>query len=260
MTLNGRLYQPDEFMDHSQCVEKKLIVLDLPSPDCITQLEALIDKTDPTIQLIAHMSNSEILHEPRYLAWLRSFTTECVHLFFDEAYPALSMETMYQLQAQLNLISDNLFPLLHGQTGEQLAMAEEQRQRLAEMQREMSVIQAEASMELAIRPKLVLSVGGVVRPDNRRYMEQIFEQYESDLKLQLDGGPSKEVRENLEILKLKINEQGEDGVVDSGSRTAYPKVLFLGTQSVYATNYRNVSIVCVCVRILRGKFIIFIMI
>jgi len=241
VTIDGRLYRPEEFLDSSQSVEKKLIVLDLPSTKSIDEIELLIDKFDTTIQVIAHLSDSHILHDPSYLAWIRSFTTECVHIFFDEAYPALNLESVYQLQAQLNLISENLFPLLHGQTKEQLALAEVHRNQLADMQKVMSMIQAETGMELALRPKLELNISSVIRPDNRRYMNQIFEQYEQDLKLQVSGGPMGEIKENLELLKLKINDQ-DDAQIDSSSWASFPKVLFLGTQSVYATNYRNVRL------------------
>lgn len=124
VTLDGVLYNPDEFLDHSNSIQSKLLVLDLPNKSCIHQLDTLIDRTDRKMQVIVHMSDREILHDQNYMAWIKSFTTECVHLYFDEEFPGLTMDKIYELQTQLNLVNEKLFPLLHGQIKEEQMVKE----------------------------------------------------------------------------------------------------------------------------------------
>lgn len=62
------------------------------------------------------MSDSHILNSPEYLNWIKSFRTNCVHVYLDEETPSLELENVYCLQAQLNSVNQKLFPLLHGQT------------------------------------------------------------------------------------------------------------------------------------------------
>ena len=62
------------------------------------------------------MSDSNILNSSEYINWIKSFKTNCIHAYMDEEVPSLELENVYTLQAQLNSVNQNLFPLLHGQT------------------------------------------------------------------------------------------------------------------------------------------------
>ncbi len=69
------------------------------------------------------------------------------------------------------------------------------------MQREMKVVQAESNMFLKLRPDLFLDLSKIMSLDNAKYMSDIFEQYDSNLKLQADGGPDEATRQKLAALQ-----------------------------------------------------------
>lgn len=48
---DGRVIKPEQVLDYSRCVEKKLIVLDLPDESYIDLLDTVVDKTDSSIQV-----------------------------------------------------------------------------------------------------------------------------------------------------------------------------------------------------------------
>ena len=76
--------------------------------------------------------------------------------------------------------------------------------KLKEMQTEMKIIQSESNMSLKLKPSLFLGMDKVVRPNNKEYMSEIFDYYDNDVRLQLDGGPDKLMTSKLDDLKEKI--------------------------------------------------------
>ena len=82
------------------------------------------------------------------------------------------------------------------------------------MQREMKVVQAESNMNLKLRPDLFLDLSKMMDLDNGKFMNEIFEQYDNNLKLRADGGPDEATRQKLDTLKMQIvdlNEQLKNG-------------------------------------------------
>ncbi len=202
-----------------------------------------VDSTDKKIQLVVHMSSSDIINSEVYLNWIRNFSNRnCIHIYLDEQYPSVNLESIYELQSQLNLVNENLFPLMQTQSD---FFLEEQRRfdvKQKEMQREMKIVYAKKNMVFTIKPELSIKMDRVVKLDYTSYLDKIFEYYDNDPKIQLDGIDS-HTAEQLSNLRKKINElKAKENEKDQPEKShlneeSYPKILFLGTSSAMPTRF-----------------------
>ena len=100
--------------------ERLILFLDCTSLndlETIAQNEHVLNGLADTA-LVVHMADSNLLNSNEYKSWMKETwkDTQCVHLIMDDEFPDIDLEKVYELQAQLNLVNEAVFPLLHGQT------------------------------------------------------------------------------------------------------------------------------------------------
>jgi hypothetical protein len=168
-------------LDMTNCIEKNVLVLDMPTVEGIERVKAslmLNDQSSP-IDVIIHMSKPEVLNSEPYMQWLRESyrNSKCIHLFLDESFPNIDMKRVYDFQAQLNLINQRLFPLLPVQQDEFKREMEEKQLALKTTQSEIKILQGQTGMLLKLRPQVSLDLANVIQLDNNKAREDVFSGY-----------------------------------------------------------------------------------
>ena len=232
---DGTVLKAEQLLDFSKVEEKKVLFLDVPGKEFVRPLVESIDQNDAAIKIILHMSNSDIINSPDYLAWIREFANKnCIHVMLDEQYPTVDLEAIYEQQAQLNLVSEQLFPLLETQNEPFLKLISERDASHKQLQREMKIVYAKNNMKIVIKPELAFKMDEIVNMDLDLFRNNIFNYYESEeFKKTLDIDA--DTQSLLDQLKDKIGALKQAGQANDPNEHAYPKVLFLGTSSAIPT-------------------------
>jgi hypothetical protein len=174
----------------TNCIEKNVLVLDMPTVEGIERVKAslmLNDQSSP-LDVIIHMSKSEVLNSEPYMQWLRESyqNSKCIHLFLDESFPNIDMKRLYDYQAQLNLIDESMHPLLPVQKDEFKREMDEKQLALKQTQKLAKIVQGQTGLVIRLKPKLSLNLSNIFRIANDKACQEIFDYYDIERKKRLD--------------------------------------------------------------------------
>lgn len=237
---NGDVIRASEVLDYTYSVEKKILFLDCtPSSLEFVKNSELINQKD--MVMIIHLSESSVLNSEGYLDWIKEYTNEnCIHLYLDEMHPNVDLLKVYEIQAQLNLINEDIFKLLPVQLNSFKKLANESLIGEKKVQKETKLVQAQSNMIFQIKPKFKLDLDNLIQIDNRQFQEKIIEFYENDIKSKIDG-----IDKNEEVIlsnfKEKISLFNEESQLIKNIPIEYPNITFLGTASALPASTRNLS-------------------
>jgi ribonuclease Z len=249
---DGSIIKAKDVLDYENIKENLVLVLDCPNMKYFKFIQECEEINNEKIELIVHFSHSSVLHNPEYLNWIKTFKNKnCLHLYLDETCPEVILESIYEQQAQLNLVNDSIFPLLPLQKENAVKLFCESRLKEKELQKDHKIILGIKGVHLNIRPHMKLDKKSI-EIDNLLYQKRILSYYEANANLMRDSLENDE-KDLLDIIKEKIksNESASpsSSVVSVKStdppKSEYPKILFLGTSSTCGSKVRNVSSILV---------------
>jgi ribonuclease BN (tRNA processing enzyme) len=231
---DGQLIKASELVDNISCEEKQILVIDFINES--TFQNTLIHKIDQ-LQLnnkkafILHLSDISLQKTESYKNWMNNLN-DCVHIVFDESKPTIDILRLYELQVQLHLVNESLFPLL--QLEKNLTECEYNNRQL---------ILAKTNMIINIRPCFEIDCEKVIDKidyKNFKLSNSLYNYLE--MKNSINDSDS-ETNNILNEFKHKLEnyQEKETQYSQSLNNGIYPKVLLLGTSSAVATVYRNVS-------------------
>jgi hypothetical protein len=191
------LVQAESVLDYTNCTEKNVLILDMPTVACLERIKSSLLLNDPSspLDMIIHIARSEILHSEPYMQWLRETyepaESRCIHLFLDETYPNIDLQGLYDYQAQLNLVDDRMFKLLPVQVKAFRDEMEKRRVAFRETQKQIKVVQGQTNMTFKLRPQMALDLNKIIHLDNQKARDEIFEYYNTMRKERKDFVESK---------------------------------------------------------------------
>jgi ribonuclease Z len=248
---DGSVIKASEYLDYSDpnCInERKILILDLPTlnKDVYEFLSSSNDINNENLLMIVHMSNKSILNDKFYLEWLGTYKNKkCIHVFIDESYPNIDLNDIYDMQARLNLINPNIFPLLPVQTEIYNNLVDFYKSKEQELRtnNKLKILYGQSGMLFKIDHNLELDCSKCTNTvDNNIFQKKIFENYENDIKQIIDG-IDKEEQVILNELKNRMQNQSysKTKIFDLLNESDYPKIFILGTASACPSSFRNLS-------------------
>ncbi|XP_071960654.1 zinc phosphodiesterase ELAC protein 2-like [Antedon mediterranea] len=230
-TESGQEVNPDDVLG-PDIPSHPFIVLQCPSInylDSLCQNEALqrcqAGDGEDSARFIIHITPSEVIQHPRYKDWMKRFHPEAEHLIVNNCQVSASHESARGLQAKLNLMHPQIFPLLY----------EPKRIDLGLDDNSLKVVQAETYMRYHIYPPTGVDRSLVPTLNTEPYIKE-----------------AKEMEHFLEDLDTFKASEGS-GTVQKET-VKYPEVVFLGTGSAMPNKERNVS--CVMLNLSKDQSMI----
>ncbi len=229
-TPDGRLIKASQLLDFNSAQEKHVLFFDCKNE---ATFEDLMKKVNDQLlnsanTFIVHLSKMSLVKSELYSSWMKSLN-ECIHIVLDESRPSIDIGRIYELQAQLNLVNPSLFPLLPAQKMTPNVSTPN-----------LAYVHGEFNLSVLVKPEFGLDHTKVVQIDNKKYLNNLFDYYESNLKLELEGIEPK-VQEILDELKHKTETDSQIKNETSSENENFPKVVLMGSSSAQASTYRNVS-------------------
>lgn len=183
-----RIIRVVDLLDASNSYDRKILILDCNSLD---DLECIGDVVaQPDLHLIVHMAASHMLNDPAYLSWMRTRVQnpDCIHLYLDESHANVDLVKLYALQAKLNLMNAELFPMLPMQTSQWRTLFEECKAREKALRSQLKIVQGHSGMSFRVKPNLGINLNELAQTiDNRASSNEIFEYFETDPRIKIDG-------------------------------------------------------------------------
>ncbi len=177
------LVKAESVLDYTNCTEKNVLILDMPTVACLDRVKSSLLLNDPSspLDFIIHTARSEILHSEPYMQWLRDTykppESKCIHLFLDETYPNIDLQGLYDFQAQLNLVDDRMFKLLPAQLQPFRDEMEARHTAFTEIQTQIKILQGQTNMLFKLRPQVTLDLSKIIKLDNHKARNEVFEYY-----------------------------------------------------------------------------------
>ncbi|XP_057654659.1 ribonuclease Z, mitochondrial isoform X1 [Diorhabda carinulata] len=84
----------------------------LNNNETIKKHQKYSDDENEIANLIVHFSPKEVVEDSRYQEWMDNFPASTTHLMLNECNDCMGSEAVHRIQYKLNLLSDNIFPLL----------------------------------------------------------------------------------------------------------------------------------------------------
>ncbi|KAJ8965129.1 hypothetical protein NQ314_004354 [Rhamnusium bicolor] len=182
--------------------------------------------------LVVHFTPQEVVQHPRYKKWIEDFSPSTHHLMLNESNSCMGSQAVHRIQHKLNLLSEDLFPLL-GDRGTEI-VNEVSEVHINKKQKCDDKQESESSKNCAQNDLDLGNLSVKSRPTSPM---------EPTLELKLN--PTQYIAETMTIesfpdalqkLKQGLNENKRNHAIGE-----YPKILFLGTGSCIPNKTRNTS-------------------
>lgn len=63
-------------------------------------------------EVVVHFTPQKVLAQPRYQEWMSRFSPSTSHIIINDSSVCMGSEAVHRIQYKLNLLNDNIFPLL----------------------------------------------------------------------------------------------------------------------------------------------------
>ncbi|CAG9833007.1 unnamed protein product [Diabrotica balteata] len=224
------------------------LVIDCPTVNYLDSLEnsqiitnhQKYNKDETQIaSLIVHFTPKNVVENPRYKAWMEHFPASTTHLMLNEYNTCMGSEAVHRIQYKLNLLSDDIFPLLGEKgtlipKGEVEGASERKKQKMEDL-----VEDLENNLNTA---KLSESPSLYITPDTFcAYHLRPKKGLDRNLELRLNPTEYLEETYNVADFKTVLETLKSNLSFKTVSRDEFPKILFLGTGSCIPNKTRNTS-------------------
>jgi len=242
---DGRLIAPEDVYFELKPTQKFLVV-EVPSEEYMSDLleSAVLRKHSESEQtsLIIHFTPEEVLTSPRYQQWMSSFPAQTQHMILNERSSPVPFIAKYRNQARLNLLNDNIFPLLADASSPNVDTSR------TEASSENCVYGEAGLVYNLVLPGHLDEHGWdttqcVLRPDLPDYFSAADT---VEMVMKMEGFPDVLQQTKTAILQSQHKQL---------ETRQYPEIIFLGTGSSIPSQYRNVSGILVMMR--PGESILF---
>ncbi|XP_074649588.1 zinc phosphodiesterase ELAC protein 2-like isoform X2 [Tubulanus polymorphus] len=227
---DGRVIQPDDVLS-PQPVSYPFLIVDCPNEHFLsnfTSCERWNELVSEEPQLIVHFTPHSLINTEKYQNWLRMFPSSTKHLMLDGSDEGLVSSSIYRIQATLNLLSEDMFPLLPAQ--------QKNVDKRSTSDNNQNRVIGKTNAIYHIRPKSGFDFEQCIVIDNELDINSALEQ---------EG-----VVEALEKMRTDLKSINRDRT----KTHQYPELVFLGTGSSVPSKDRNVS--CIIVHLTADKSIL----
>ena len=83
----------------------------LESP-AFTQYQSSANSDEDLAEVVVHFTPQEVMASPRYQEWMARFSPSTSHIIINDTNSCMGSEAVHRIQYKLNLLNNNLFPLL----------------------------------------------------------------------------------------------------------------------------------------------------
>ncbi|XP_022080535.1 zinc phosphodiesterase ELAC protein 2-like [Acanthaster planci] len=227
-TSDGKEIKPEDVLQPST-PGAVFIVLECPSEEFVdsvvgneTMSRYQADCGDNTATLVMHMCPENVTNDARYQSWMQRFGPTTEHVIFNHSCHSVTHEASRRIQAKLNLIHKDIFPLLpvHGEESIQ-----KDKTRMEGRFVGMKIQKAESYMRYHLRPHIGWDREFVQLPSTEPFIEEA---------MAIPG-----FKETLDQLGNQLTEHHQRCL--TLDRPRYPEVVFLGTGSAMPNKERNVT-------------------
>jgi len=266
---NGDIIKSTDVCDPEE-LAKNFLVVEAPDTE---YLESLITnnklqeaKNDPSLEVVFHFTEGDVLRHPVYKKWMHEFPGNVQHVLINAENKGLGLTSVTTFQTKLNHIHPSLFPLLKG--SDDPTPDEPILENITSQYHDFhaSVIRARHGLKYNVRPSHVekVDISDIPLYDMAKDVAELLEDpavdetekitYAEGMKedLKLARGDSVGVlsltQQLQEVDGLEVQEGGDPRLVEPG----YPQVRFLGTGSSVPSKYRNVT--GILVELEEGRF------
>lgn len=206
------------------------VVVECPTEkyiDCLVRNPAFISRQsgaksdDDLAKLVIHFTPARVLVDPRYRGWINSFSASTHHVFVNDANNNPGSAAVYRIQAMLNMLDGEVFPLLAMQTDQKITMDK-----------------SNSEAEKEDGPFIQTSA----RPLAKYYLRPSKRFHDTESCFVLDNDEYRAEAVTNEGLQEAIDEyQKLFPMGKTGSAWEEPDVIFLGTGSAIPSKVRNTS-------------------
>ncbi|KAL5019028.1 hypothetical protein ScPMuIL_004750 [Solemya velum] len=233
---DGRVITPDEILSPAE-IPRPIIVLECPSMD---YLDAVVssekfheyqesgENVGYSAELIIHSTPAHVLNHPRYQEFIARFGSKTKHLILNETTSVLVHEGLYRVQAKLNLLHSNIFPLLPHQDAlreDWVKPVTPEDGSTTGAEEDTNVVFGRPLLSYNYRPWKKFLWDQCLSLNNGEFVDEAMQQEDFQEKLQ----------------QLKDNVSNHSKLPEK----PHPEVLFLGTGSSVPNKIRNVSCIVV---------------
>ncbi|XP_038069577.1 zinc phosphodiesterase ELAC protein 2-like [Patiria miniata] len=227
-TPDGKEIKPEDVLQPTT-PGAVFIILECPSEEFVesvvnneTMSRYQADCGDNTATLVLHMCPENVINDARYHGWMQRFGPTTEHLIFNPTCHSVTHAASRRIQAKLNLIHKDVFPLLPVQetdaVQQEIASTEDSPGNVR-------IHKAESYLRYHLRPHTGWDREFVQSPSNQPFIEEA---------MALTG-----FKERLDELGNQLTEHQQRCSTEDSPR--YPEVVFLGTGSAMPNKERNVT-------------------
>jgi ribonuclease Z len=191
-------------------------------------LDALVENTsfeqyqtnpsceEDSARVVIHFTPKNILENPKYIQWMEKFRISTKHILISDLCYGMGSEAVHRIQHKLNLIDENMFPLLKGESppstdGEKMNFIRDV---------QLPIIMGTTLLRYNLRPGTGADDSSVLPLKPTEYVE--------------DTMNTEDFPEQLTELKARFASMNTP-------KQEYPRIIFLGTGSCIPNKTRNTS-------------------
>jgi len=173
---------------------------------------------EDSAHVLIHFTPKHILENPKYIEWMDQFRISTTHILVSDVCDGMGSEAVHRIQHKLNLIDENMFPLLKGEAVSQEFEHSAGENLIKNVQ--VQLVMGKTLLKYNLRPSSGFDESSLVVLNPDQYVTETM--------------TSEEFPEQLKELKARF-------ATMPTSTEEYPKIVFLGTGSCIPNKTRNTS-------------------
>ena len=168
---------------------------------------------------VIHFTPKEILENHKYIEWMERFRITTKHILISDICSGMGSEAVHRIQHKLNLIDENMFPLLKGDDVSTVSNAGETKVGFMNDVK-LQILTTKTLFKYSLRPDIQSDYSNIITLNPADYVNETM--------------TTEDFPEQLAQLKSRLETMNT-------SATEYPKIVFLGTGSCIPNKTRNTS-------------------
>lgn len=230
-------------------LKQKIVVLECPSEEYLDSLlaneefakhQSTATKDEDLALTVVHFTPQTVINHPQYKEWMDKFSPSTHHLILNDSNTCMGSSAVHRIQYKLNLLSDEIFPLLGDQGTEIIDDQLTDHPQPKKIKPEIPSIPLE-KLSVKSRP---------VTPDPNIYTNTLFNYHlrpkkACDRSLELKLTPAQFIDETMAVENFPgvLHEVTQQMAQKRRHLTIreFPRLLFLGTGSSIPNKTRNTS-------------------
>ncbi|CAG5129751.1 unnamed protein product [Candidula unifasciata] len=259
---DGRVVHPNQVTDLVPSDNRPFLVVECPSLDFLpslrqcSQLQPYLEKSDESLAVIVHMTPADVFKSEGYQSWMSGFHDSTDHMVINRDASEADLIRVRDHQARLNLISQEVFPMLPDFDKCATNVVNPADKPEAALPQKEEGLQTKSSV-LNKQGQIVKACPGLLYvyrgKEGLGFQVELDECNSQDIQKSYLLEP--EVREQIAALRKVVPATSEESTEgEEENITRYPRVTFLGTGSSEPNMMRAQS--CIVVQVSKHSAVV----